>query len=85
MGADVVEEVTVMRYYDHRTEVLRKELLQPAYRVYVKVVGRLVKKDNIGVAEKRLCQQHLYLLVTGKCGHLRIEDILGKSQSLNEL
>ena len=85
MSADVIQEVTVVGYNDDCTEVLRKELLEPAYRVYVKVVCRLVKENDVGIAEKSLCKQHLYLFVTRKGRHLRIEYILGKSETLYEL
>ena len=74
-----------MGYHDDCTEVLGEELLQPAYRVDIKVVGRLVKEYDIGIAKKSLCKEHLYLFVTRKSCHLRIEDILGKTESLYEL
>ena len=75
----------IMRGAKEGEPLARKELLEPAYRVYVKVVCRLVKENDVGIAEKSLCKQHLYLFVTGKGRHLRIEYILGKSETLYEL
>ena len=66
MGADVIEEVPVVRNDKHGAEIVRKELLQPADSVDIEVVGRLVEHDDIWVAEKRLCKQHLDFLVTAE-------------------
>ena len=66
MGADVIEEVSVVRNDKHGAEIVRQKILQPADSVDIEVVCRLVEHDDIGVAEKRLCKQHLDLLVTAE-------------------
>ena len=66
MGADIVEKVTVMRYYDNSTEILGEEFLKPLYSVYIEVVGRLVKQDYVRISEECLRQKHLDLIITRK-------------------
>ena len=85
MGADVVEEVSVVGYDDDCSEVFREELLEPPYCIYVEVVSRLVEENDVGVAEESLRKEHLYLVITGKSGHLLIEYILRQTESLYEL
>ena len=66
MRADVIQEVTVVRYDNNRTEIIREEIFQPRYRLNVKVVCRLVHQNYIGIAEQTLCQQNLDFFVTRK-------------------
>ena len=74
-----------MGYDDNGTEVFREEVLQPGNSLDIEVVGRLVHEDNVGISEQALCEQHLYLFVTGKGVHLLIEYLLGESQTLDKL
>ena len=74
-----------MGYYDDRAEILGKEVLEPRYRVNVKVVGRLVHKDYIGIAEKRLREQHLYLLRAVKARHPAVHYAFIEPQALYQL
>ena len=85
MGTYIVEEVTVVRYDYYRTEIFGKEVLEPRYCVNIKVVCRLVHKNDIGVAEQCLCKQYLDLFVTGKTAHLSIHNALVKTESLYQL
>ena len=84
MGADIVEKMSVMRYNEDSSEIVGKEILQPAYSVDVEMVGRLVQHNDIRVAEKRLRKQYLDLFVTRKSSHLSVKDILRKSKTLNK-
>ena len=74
-----------MGYHQHRSEVFRQKFLQPPDRLNVQVVCRLVQQDNIRIAEQRLRQQYLHLLVTGKGGHLLIQQGFIQSQTLDQL
>ena len=85
MGADVIEKMPVMGDYYYRAEVLREKFLKPRNRVYIKMVGRLVHKDNIRISEQSLRQKHLYLFVTGKGGHTAVHYALIQPQALHEL
>ena len=85
MGADVVEEVTVMGNHDDRTEILGQKVLQPGDGVNVQVVGRLVHEDDIRIAEQRLRQQDFHLFVTGQVRHLLIEQTFRQTQTLDQL
>ena len=61
MGADHIQEVTVVRNDDHGAVALVQHLLQPADSVDIQVVGRFIEQQNIGVGEQRLRQQHAQL------------------------
>ena len=54
MSADLIQKVTVMRYNDNGIFKIHKEIFKPADSRKVKVVCRLVKQENIGVAEECL-------------------------------
>ena len=69
MGADAVEEVTVVADDKYCVLELAQVLFQPLNRVEVEVVGRLVKQQVVGVAEERLCQHHAYFLFTRELAH----------------
>ena len=69
MGADLIQEITVMGYYDDGVREVNQELLQPCDSVQIQVVGRLVQKQDIRVAEQCLRQQNLDLLGTQEILH----------------
>ena len=74
-----------MGYDKNGAEIIGEEILKPCNCIDIKTVGRLVKKDNIGVAEKSLCKKHLNLFAFLKLRHLHIEIRVGKTETLNEL
>ena len=47
-----------------------QEFFQPCDRVEIQVVGRLVEKKNIRIAEQSLCQQYFDLDGTWQICHL---------------
>ena len=47
MGADVVQEVAVVRNNDDRAFVPNQEILKPVNRIQIEVVGRLVKQQRL--------------------------------------
>ena len=51
-----------MGYHDDRVLKVDEELLQPGDGVQIQVVGRLVQKQDVRVAEQGLGQKDLYLL-----------------------
>ncbi len=63
VGADGVQEVTVMG--DHQSERLavHQEVLQPLDGLDVQVVGRLVQQDDVGLAASNQCSGTGYELV----------------------
>ena len=52
--------------HDHGIVEIDEPLFQPADGEQVQVVGRLVHEQDVGIAEKRPCKQHLDLVGTGK-------------------
>ena len=85
MGTYGVKEMTVMGYYYYSSRIIKYKILQPCDRLDIKVIGRLVKEDYLRIAEKRLRKKYLYLFITGKAAHLGIQDLLGKSETLDKL
>ena len=47
IGADLIEEVAVMRDDDDRVREVREEVLKPVDRGHIEVVRRLVEEQNI--------------------------------------
>ncbi len=58
VGADAVQEVSVVGDDHHRAVAGVQQLLDPADGVDVQVVGGLVEEQHVRVAEQRLCQQY---------------------------
>ena len=69
MGADVVEEVTVVTHHEHGVFKAGEEVFQPANSFHIEIVRRFVHQQHIGVTEEALGQQHAYLLVTAEFFH----------------
>ena len=82
MGADIIEEVAVMRHDKHRTLVIHEEVLKPHDACKVEIVRRLVKQDDIRGAEQRLCKQHLDLHPRVHIAHERVVVGGGNAQPL---
>ena len=59
-----IEEVTIVRYNQYYLVVTSQEVLEPVDGLEIKVVGRFIEQQDIGVTEERLCQEHTYFLVT---------------------
>ena len=49
LGADLIQEITVMGYYDDGILKVNQEFLQPCDRIEIQMVGRLVEKQDIGL------------------------------------
>ena len=69
MGADLVEEVSVMADNDNGVFKVQQKVLKPVDCGNVKVVCRLVQKKNIRISEKCLSKENLDLLFAGQFTH----------------
>ena len=49
--AALVDEPAVMRDNEHRTAVILEVIAQPVHRIHVKVVGRLIQQQHIGLLQ----------------------------------
>ncbi len=58
----------VVRDDDRRALVILEELLEPADRQDVEVVGRLVEQQRVGLGRQHLRQQHAQLESSGERG-----------------
>ena len=63
---DVVEEALVVRDDDRAALVAGEELLEPADREDVEVVGRLVEEQHVRPAEEHLREEHAQLEAAGE-------------------
>ena len=82
--ADLIQEMTVMGNHDNRIFKVHQEILQPFDRMNIQMVGRLVQKQNIGIAEQCLCQKHLHLLSACQLLHLRIMEFIRNPQTVQQ-
>ena len=73
-----------MTYHKHCILKFREVIFEPSHGVEVKVVGRLVEQQVVGVAEQSLCQKHAHLLVTGKVAHKHIVAVLLDAQTAQQ-
>ena len=73
MCADGIEEVAVVRNDKHRVLEVGKIILQPSHSLKVEVVGRLVKKEVVGISEECLCKKHAHFFI---CTHILHEHIM---------
>ena len=55
-----------MTYKHHGLGLLFQELLKPLDGFYIKVVGRLVEKQHVGVLQQQLCKLHAHAPASGK-------------------
>src|SRR5690606_14153877 len=58
VGADRVQEVTIVRDDDHRALHVSDDVFQPTEGVDIKVVGRFVEQQDVRVGKQRLRQQY---------------------------
>ena len=85
VGADIVEEVTVMRYNDDGALIICQKIFQPCNGMNVQMVGRLVKQHDIRLAKQRLCQQNLDLFCVGAVLHAAVQNVIClESQTLQQ-
>ena len=84
VGADGVEEVAVVRDGDERAVVADEEVLQPEDGVEVEVVGGLVEKQRLRLAEEGLGEQDADLLAALQLGHLALVQRVGDVEALQE-
>ena len=62
MGTYFIQEVTVMGNNNHRIFKIDEEFLQPGDGIQIQMVGRLIQKQDVRVAEKRFGKEYLHLL-----------------------
>ena len=71
-----------MGYHDNCVLKVDQKLLQPRNGIQVQVVGRLIQKQDVWVAEQGLGQKYLYLLGAQKGSHLRIVQVRLNTKSV---
>ena len=69
VGADLVEKIAVVGDDDHGVLKADEKFLEPGDRVHVEVVGRLVEKQNVRIAEQGAREEDLDLLGAVQLAH----------------
>ena len=75
----------VQSVFPYKRVFTKYELTLVSNCINIQIQGGFVKKNYIGISEKRLRKKNLNLFALLKLGHLHIEIIIGKSKSLNKL
>ena len=84
MGADRVEEVTVVAHNKHGMFEVGEILLQPGHGIHIQVIGRLVEQQVVGITKKCLGQHDAHLLLVVELAHHHIVLILLDAQSTEQ-
>jgi hypothetical protein len=85
VGADLVQEVAVVRDDDDGGLALVQHVFQPADGVDVEVVGRFVEQQDVGVGEQRLRQQHAQLEARRDLAHGAVVLLDGDADAQQQL
>ena len=85
LGADSIEEVTVVRNHENCLLDVAEIFLQPLYGVEVEVVGRLIEEEVVRITEESLRQHHAYLLCIRKLTNELIVTIFLHAEVLKQL
>ena len=83
--ADAVQKVAVVRDDDHRRVAGIQHVLEPADRVDVEVIGRLVEEQDVRVGEQRLCEQHAELPPRCDVAHRTLMERRGDAKPQQQL
>ena len=78
---DVVHKLAVVADYHHRLAVVDKEVLEPADRLDVEVVGRFVEQQHVGVLQQHLGQFDAHAPAARKFACLPVEVSALKTQA----
>ena len=84
-GADLVQEVTVVRHHDDRVFEVDKELLQPSDGIEIQMVRRLVQKKDVGVSEQGPGKKHLHLQGAVQVLHQRVVVIRLHAETIEQV
>ena len=84
LGADAVEEVTVVRHHQHGVLEVGKEAFQPVETVEVQVVRRLVHHQQIGICEERAGESGAGALTTAGQRRRRVQRVERQPNALDD-
>ena len=82
-AGDVVEEVPVVRHGDDGSLVLGEEALEPAHRLGVEVVRRLVEQQQVGRGEEQPAERDPAALASGERRHVAVA--VGQPQGVHRV
>ena len=84
LGADFVQEIPVMGYDDDCILKIDQEFFQPGDGVQIQMVGRLIQKQNVRVAEQCLGKKDLDLLRAIQILHNLIVIFRGNAKAIQK-
>ncbi len=82
--ADAFEQAAVVGDEDEGALVVEQELLEPLDGVDVKVVGRLVEQQQVGVGEQRAGQRHARELAARERVQPALEHLVGQPEAFDD-
>ena len=83
-GADVVEEVAIVRDSDDGPVVAHEEVFEPVDGLEIEIVGGLVEEQGLRVAEESLGEENADLLAALELGHLALVELVRDVETLEE-
>lgn len=71
-----------MTYHHHSHRTVDDEILKPAYRGYVEMVGRLVEEQHVGLLKKEFCELDAHAPAARKlaCGTIEIAALKSETE-----
>ncbi len=84
MGTDGIEEVAVVGDDDDGVFEVGQEVFEPKDGLYVKVVGRFVQEQDVGITKECLGKQDPYFFLVGEVFHELVVRGFGDVESAQE-
>ena len=75
MCADLIKKITVMGYNDDSIVKVDQKFFEPFDCRKIQMVGRLIEKKNVRIAEQSLCKKNFDFLAAGQVSHLCIVEL----------
>ena len=73
-----------MGYHKHSVLIVSQIILKPAYCIYVKVIGRLIKQQVVRLAKESTRKQDSHLLLTAHILHKGVVELLLYAQAAKQ-
>ena len=79
-----IEKITVVGNDEYGTRIIQKISFQPGNAFHIKVVGRLVEKQDVWFGNQQFAEGDTCFLTAGKSGHLFVEIFFGETETIQD-
>ena len=69
---NIIQEIAVVGNHNHRSFIFLQVFFEPRNRFGIQVVGRLIKKQHIGLLQQQAAKSHTAFFTTGEFGNIGI-------------